>query len=166
MATLFRDRAVAGSAASEVTDRPVRVASAPAWAALALALILLSLLGVWLFAGTVTLTTKGIGVIDNVPANVVVTTQHAGRLDQAPPPVGTRVAAGDAMAVVESESGPAAATVRATVVSPIAGTVVSVGPGVGSSVTASAALATIAPETSEQVGYLFIPTATTQQVRP
>jgi len=58
MGTLFRERAVASRAATEVTDRPVRVVNAPVWAALGLALILLTTLGVWLLAGTVALTTR------------------------------------------------------------------------------------------------------------
>ncbi|TXH45577.1 MAG: HlyD family efflux transporter periplasmic adaptor subunit [Actinobacteria bacterium] len=173
MAGIFRDRAVAGRAASEVTDRPVRVATAPAWAALALAVILLVLLAVWLFAGTVTLTTQGYGVIDNVPANVVVTSQSAGVLRQAPPPVGTRVAAGETVAVIGGDDpqtpalpGSAPGSGSTTVAAPIAGTVVAVGPGWGSSVAAGVPLATIAPETTDQIGYLFIPVAPTLQAHP
>ncbi len=162
MATLFRDRAVAGRAAAEVTDRSLRIVSAPAWAALTLAIVLLGLLGVWLFAGSVAITTQGLGVIDNVPANTVVTASVDGRLVRPTPPIGSRVSAGDTIAVI---AGDGESRERTIVTAPITGTVVAVGPGADSAVSADGALATIAPDTDEQVAYLFLPVAQVNRIR-
>lgn len=164
MATLFRERAVASRSATEVTDRPVRVVNAPVWTALALALVLLALLAVWLIAGTVALTTRGQGVINNLPANVAVRAPAPGLLSDSLPAVGTQVAAGERLAVL---SAPAPATGQPTgteVIAPISGTVVAAGPGQGSSVDAGTVLTSIAPDSDTQLGYLFIPTAPSNDV--
>lgn len=164
MATLFRERAVASRAATEVTDRPLRVVSAPAWAALGLALILLTLLGVWMFAGTVALTTRGQAVINNDPANIAVRAPTDGELVEASPAVGSKVTAGQTIAVISIRGAVGDQSTVAEVVAPISGTVVAPGPGAGSAVAFGSNLATIAPDSSTQVGYLFLPVAPTQDI--
>lgn len=159
MATLFRDRAVAGRAASELTDKPVRIVGIPAWAALSVAVLLLALLGIWLFAGSVSITTQGIGVITNVPANTVVRADRAGRIAESAPPVGTILEAGDRIAVIRGGSGR-----TFPVTTPIAGTIVALGPGLGGDVTPGVALATVAPDTDQQVGHIFLPVDTAPKV--
>ncbi|MDZ7577300.1 MAG: HlyD family efflux transporter periplasmic adaptor subunit [Candidatus Nanopelagicales bacterium] len=155
MGTLFRDRAATGTSSADTLNAQVRVVRLPAWAALCFALLLLAGLAVWLFAGTVAITTGGSGVVNNAPANAVVSAPVTGLLTRAAPPVGTAVRAGDVIGKVK-ESWEDESTI-VPVLAPVAGTVIGIGAGSHTGVSYGDYLATIAPDTADQIGYLFIP---------
>ncbi|MEI8082227.1 MAG: HlyD family efflux transporter periplasmic adaptor subunit [Actinomycetes bacterium] len=163
MSTLFRQRAVAGRSSAETLDDQVRIVRLPVWSALGLAVLLLAGFLVWLSVGTVAISTKGAGVVTNAPTNSLVSATSSGNLITAAPPVGTMVRVGDVVAQIMEQGEPSTVT---KVLAPVSGTIVGVGAGSNVVVDYGQYLATIAPDTAEQFGYLFIPDQAGESVRP
>ena len=163
MNTLFRQRAVTGRSSADTLRDPVRIVRLSWWAALGLAVLLLVGFVVWLTAGEVALSTTGNGVVTNAPTNSLVAATATGKLVTAAPPVGVKVHVGDVVAQILPQADGREIT---TVLAPVSGTIVGVGAGRNASVDSGQHLATIAPDTVEQFGYLFIPDQEGESVRP
>jgi hypothetical protein len=162
MSTLFRQRAIAGQSSADTLDAQVRIVRIPVWAALGVAVALLIAFAIWLSVGTVAISTKGYGVVNNAPTNALVNSPTSGTLTKAAPPVGTTVVAGEQVAEIFS-AGETPATTR--VLAPVSGTIVGIGVGEDITVDYGQYLMTIAPDTAVQVGYLFIPADQGELVR-
>jgi pyruvate/2-oxoglutarate dehydrogenase complex dihydrolipoamide acyltransferase (E2) component len=111
----------------------------------------------------VALSTTGSGVVTNAPTNSLVAATTSGKLIAAAPPVGTKVRVGDAVARILQQG---ESRVITNVPAPVDGTIVGVGAGSDVVVDSGQYLATIAPDTTEQFGYLFIPDQAGESVRP
>lgn len=160
MTVAFRPRAVAARGGEQVNAR-LRVVRPPAWFALALALIGLAGLLAWMLMGRVAVTTRGVGVVTNPPANASVVAPADGVLQSAPTATGQAVVVGETLAVIATRDGQ-----RVDVPSPADGTVVGLGPGPGAAVHGGEALVTVAPASTSQVAYVYVPSSTNDQVRP
>ena len=160
MTVAFRTRAVAARGEAEVAHR-VRVVRPPAWFALALALLGLAGLLAWMLLGRVAITTRGVGVITNPPANAAVVVPVEGVLRQAPTQAGETATAGETLAVIATGTGEVV-----EVASPVDGTVVGLGPGPGAAVHPGETLVMVAPTAATQIGYIYVPSSANDQVRP
>ena len=162
MPIAFRHRAMAAQSGVESLHEPVRVVPVRSWLALGLAIVVLVGGGIWLFAGRVVIMTAGPGVIVNAPMNVTVTAPVDGMVLESSPATGTRVRAGDPIAVLGARADQSEVVLR----SPVDGTVVGVGSGAGTSVLFGEEITIIAPDSTEQIGYAYVPAVDGGEVRP
>lgn len=162
MAGVFRDRAIAAQSSSEALDQRVHVVPLRAWLALGLAVLVLATGAMWLFGGNVAVTVEGSGTIVNAPTNIAVSAPVDGTVVGDTLDIGTHLAKGDPMLFIESGTN----RTRVPVTAPVDGTVVALGAGQGAAVMVGDNLATVAPDSDEQVGYLYVAESAGNQVSP
>ena len=131
----------------------MRLVSIPAALSLAFAIFVIGGAIFWLFVGTLAVDARATGVIVNPPANTEVTAPQAGVLLQGPALLGKTVASGETLATLQTTDNRVI-----NIPAPYAGLLVSVGTGSGASLAAGDVLLTLAPNTTPQVAYLFVPT--------
>lgn len=160
MASVFRDRAIAAQSSSEALDQRIRVVPLRAWVALGLAVLVLVTGAMWLFAGNVAVTVDGSGTVVNAPTNIAVSAPVDGTVVGDSLTIGVHLAKGQPLLAIESGTD----RTRVPVVAPVDGTIVALGAGPGATVVVGDNLATMAPDSDEQVGYLYVPESSGNQL--